>query len=185
MLAQAAKSFTEDAHATNADDTDSCRLLECPALPLSLIWHHACKLPMHDRCALLATCKRALSTLGGLTDRMERLQLTLGERPEPDSSTAHVQHGGYSGNALKVLSWFPGTRIGKLEMRFAAGRMGAAGSRPITPFLRSFATGAQAWLMHVTSLKLCDSKVMVSRKCNHIPCTSLHLHVPYGYLSVV
>ena len=173
--------MTKNAQATNAD----CRLLLFPDLPLALIWHHVCKLPMHDRCALLATCKRALSTFGGLTGRMERLQLTLGEGPAPDSSTAHVQHGGYSGHALKVLAWFPGTRIIKLELRFAAGRMGAAGSRVITPSLRSFATGAQTWLMHVTSLKLSDSKVMVSGKCNHIPCTSLHLHVPYGYLSVV
>ena len=160
--------MTKNAQATNAD----CRLLQFPDLPLALIWHHVCKLPMHDRCALLATCKRALSTFGGLTGRMERLQLTLGERPAPDSSTAHAQQGGYSGNALRVLSWFPGTRIGRLELRFAAGHMGAAGSRPITPSLRSFATGAQTWLMHMTSLKLSDSKVTVRENVPIFP--------PYG-----
>ena len=58
MLTLVAKSFTENVQATNAEATDSdCRLLEFPDLPLSLIWNHARELPMHDRRALLATCK--------------------------------------------------------------------------------------------------------------------------------
>ena len=138
--------MTKNAQATNAD----CRLLQFPDLTLSLIWHHVCKLPMHDRCALLATCKRALSTFGGLTDRMERLQLTLAAthiNTDRRSLLARPQRGGPSGYALRVHSWFPGARIVRLELRFAAGCVGG-------PSLRSFAVGAGMWLMHITSLKL-------------------------------
>ena len=161
MLLLTVQSSMENAQATNADDTDSCcRLLECPDLPLSLIWQHVCKLPMHERYALLITCKRALSTFGGLIDRMERLRLKLGWTPwghkgmvpviqheHEHGSAVHPQHGGYSGHALRVLSWFPGARIARLELHFPADYKGS-------PSLRSFAAGARMWLMHVTSLKL-------------------------------
>ena len=55
-----------------------CRLLhDLPELSLSVIWQHVCKLPMADCRALLATCKKALSTFGGLVDCMARLELTM------------------------------------------------------------------------------------------------------------
>ena len=169
MLTLVAKSFTENAQATNAEATDSdFRLLEFPDLPLSLIWNHARELPMHDRRALLATCKSALSTFAGLTGRMERLQLTLGATPELDSlkqhAAAHPRHGAFSGghHALKVLSWFPGTLfVGRLALQFP---VGCAGS----PSLRSFAVSARMWLMHITSLELNAANSEVRAACNRI-----------------
>ena len=62
----------------NMDSQTQCLLLhDLPELSLSLIWQHVCKLPMADRRALLATCKKALSTFGGHVDRMARLELTM------------------------------------------------------------------------------------------------------------
>ena len=57
--------------------TQSFILHDLPELCLSVIWQHVCELPMADRRALLATCKKALSMFGGLIDRMERLELTM------------------------------------------------------------------------------------------------------------
>ena len=171
ILTLAAKGFTENMQATNAEATDSdCRLLEFPDLTLSLIWNHVRELPMRNRCALLATCKKALSTFAGLTDRMERLQLTLLEAtPKPDGSSrqnaaAHPQLGASSGghHAFKVLSWFPGTLcVGRLELQFS---VGCAGS----PSLRSFAFGASMWLTRITNLELNASNSKVRATCKFI-----------------
>ena len=153
---------------------DQLNLLDFPELPLALIWHHICKLPMHDRCALLAACKDALGTFGEITDRMERLQLTLGEsglrwregtdmEPCPERLARELlewktaseeaqrqqqqqQQPGPTSHAAKVLSWFPNAEIGKLVLHCAG--------TSTWQTLQSFTASAACRLKHVTALEL-------------------------------
>ena len=75
-----------------------CSLLhDLPELSLSMIWQQVCKLPMADRRALLAACKKALSTFGGLVDRMARLELTMKCHAVPAKLQCSADPGGSSG----------------------------------------------------------------------------------------
>ena len=149
------------------DQADLNPLLDLPKLPLSLIWQRICQLPMRDRCALLATCKCARGTFSEITDTMDRLQLLFGEG-FIQGLTDHIegklslgggarvsdqapQQEGHSrvpawAHALKVLSWFPHTTIGRLELSFAS-----AGSRQM---LQSFTAAAACQLRLMTALEL-------------------------------
>ena len=136
------------------DDQLNCLLLQDPQLPLHLIWDLVCKMPMRDRCALLATCKKALRTFCGLTTRMARLRLIICEKQRQTRQAAappaqQRMQGGDPGRALKIISRFPNAVIRKLELQFV-------GMRDVAMYapMRSFAAGAGAWLKHVRSLEL-------------------------------
>ena len=133
-----------------------CRLLDdLGMLPLMAIWERVRKMPMADSCALLATCKKALSTFGGLTDRMARMQLTVsGKQPEqgrggllPSQKALRP----YFKQALKTLSWFPAAAIEKLELH-VDDDLYYDHEDPMSPALKNFTISAGAWLKHVTSL---------------------------------
>ena len=163
---------------------DQLSLLDFPQLPLALIWQYMCKLPMCDRCALLATCKAALGTFGEITGRMERLQLTLlgesalqpwqegvatepltdhylvrqqlSERMAPSEDAQKQPQLGSTGRAAKVLSWFPNAEIGKLVMHCAGKDTWRA--------LQSLTAAAARRLKHVTALELKGPKSPEVRK---------------------
>ena len=137
-----------------------CRLLhDLPELSLSLIWQHVCKLPMANRRALLATCKRALSTFGSLVDRMARLELTMKQIPTkaaaevstglPCSNAPRApeqQRGSFSASQL-VLSCFQQAKLEHLDLHFrdSPGLM-------LSPALAAFFLNSRGALEHVTCL---------------------------------
>ena len=137
------------------DDQLNCRLLQDPQLPLHVIWDLVCKLPMRDRCALMATCKKALHTFGGLTTRMARLRLTMCEKPRQtrQATKALAKHllRGDSSHALGILSQFPDATFEKLQLQFIGMH-----DVPMSASIQHFTAGAGARLRHVTSLELND-----------------------------
>ena len=166
------------------DDQLDCLILQDPHLPLHVIWDLVCKMPMRDRCALLATCKKALSTFGGLTTRMARLRLTMCEKPRqtrqaaaPSAQQLRLQ-GGDPSSALEILPpWRSGMQAPPAQQQLLQrGDPGQAlailsrfpnavirklelqfvGMRDVAMYtpMRSFTAGAGAWLRHVTSLEL-------------------------------
>ena len=144
-----------------------CRLLnDLGLLPLMAIWERVRKMPMADSCALLATCKQALSTFGGLTDRMARMQLTVsGKQPEQGRGGLLPSQKALRPcfkQALETLSWFPAAVIEKLELHVAA-LQHYNHEDTTSPALMNFTISAGAQLKHVTSLIICAATRKLER----------------------
>ena len=149
-----------------------CSLIhDLPELTLSVIWKHVCKLPMADRRALLATCKKALSTFGGLVRRMARMGLTMKQIRTRSAKQSYDIGGGGSNSsmvagwasspwvqgqqrgtfstALLVLSCFKHARLERLDLHFRV-----SPNLMLSPALAAFFLSSRRALEHVTCLRM-------------------------------